>query len=224
MDNRIGVYQIRNVINNKVYIGSTGDSFSQRWLHHKSHLTRGVHHNNHLQRAWKKYGSSSFVFEPIEIVETIADVLPCEQRHLDRIVKTQCYNNAFVAGSNRGHQYTEESRKRLSIAKQKIHRIVAPDGKSMVIENMTKFAIERGLDFSAMCRVSRGELRQYKGWRHPVLGFQPKKNYEIGKKRRKLQGNNREYVRSHRNISAYVLATMFNCSPKTIYNCWQAKD
>lgn len=66
--NKQGVYIIRNTVNNKVYVGSTINSFSKRWCCHRKRLNKGIHHSAHLQSAWNKYGSSSFNFEIVEVV------------------------------------------------------------------------------------------------------------------------------------------------------------
>lgn len=60
-----GVYSITNMVNNKVYIGSSVDIYG-RWSHHKSHLNKNTHHNSYLQRAWNKYGEEKFEFKIIE--------------------------------------------------------------------------------------------------------------------------------------------------------------
>jgi group I intron endonuclease len=58
---QIGIYQIRNTINNKVYVGSSRD-IAQRWRAHKSNLKNNKHPNKHLQNAWDTYGEESFDF------------------------------------------------------------------------------------------------------------------------------------------------------------------
>ena len=57
-----GIYQIRNIINNKKIIGQSVD-IRGRWISHKNRLRRGIHINKHLQRAWNKYGENNFKFE-----------------------------------------------------------------------------------------------------------------------------------------------------------------
>lgn len=67
------VYQIRNLINNKRYIGSTKDVI-QRWKYHKDNLQKNRHGNQYLQHAWNKYGENNFVFEIIEEVNIIEGI------------------------------------------------------------------------------------------------------------------------------------------------------
>lgn len=62
-----GVYAIICLVDDKLYIGSSYQA-RVRCLTHRNLLRKGAHHNIHLQRAWNKYGESSFVFSLIEQV------------------------------------------------------------------------------------------------------------------------------------------------------------
>lgn len=64
-----GVYAIRNIVNGKVYIGSTTNSFRERWRTHRKKLKGNKHPNNYLQNSWNKYGKDCFIFEILEITE-----------------------------------------------------------------------------------------------------------------------------------------------------------
>lgn len=59
MSSKSGIYQIRNLVNGKVYIGSACRLNSRKSDHLRS-LQRGNHVNQKLQRAWNKYGPSAF--------------------------------------------------------------------------------------------------------------------------------------------------------------------
>lgn len=58
----MGVFQIKNVINNKVLIDHSVDMKS-KWNRHKMELKFGNHKNVSLQKDWNVYGEASFVFE-----------------------------------------------------------------------------------------------------------------------------------------------------------------
>lgn len=64
-----GIYQIRNTVNGKVYIGQTKQPFCKRFLHHVWKLKKGTHDNQHLQRAFDLYSENAFVFEVLEVVD-----------------------------------------------------------------------------------------------------------------------------------------------------------
>lgn len=53
------IYEIRNLINNKIYVGSTNNLMYRR-NYHLNHLRKNTHYNQKLQRAWNKYGESNF--------------------------------------------------------------------------------------------------------------------------------------------------------------------
>ncbi len=61
-----GIYMIRNIVNGKVYIGSTKRSFRSRWIDHKNLLSKSRHENKYLQKDWKEFGADAFVFEILE--------------------------------------------------------------------------------------------------------------------------------------------------------------
>lgn len=67
--NKKGIYIIKNIINNKIYVGSTYVKFSNRYISHRSRLKRNVHHSPYLQNSYNKYGKDNFLFIPIEILE-----------------------------------------------------------------------------------------------------------------------------------------------------------
>jgi len=60
-----GIYQITNKVNNRKYIGKSGNIFI-RWQKHIADLSNNSHHNEKLQRDFKKYGFASFIFEILE--------------------------------------------------------------------------------------------------------------------------------------------------------------
>ena len=60
-----GVYQIRNIVNNTFYIGSS-KNIDMRWREHVNCLKANRHGNSRLQRVWNKYGPETFVFEVIK--------------------------------------------------------------------------------------------------------------------------------------------------------------
>lgn len=66
-----GIYIIRCIPTNKVYVGSS-KNIEERWLQHKQMLLKGSHHSIKLQRAWDKHGAENFEFE---IVEEVIDGL-----------------------------------------------------------------------------------------------------------------------------------------------------
>jgi len=67
---RIGVFQIKNIANNKVYIDSSVN-LDKIWNRHRLELNYGTHRNLALQTDWNEFGESNFVFEILsEIKQT----------------------------------------------------------------------------------------------------------------------------------------------------------
>jgi len=63
-----GIYQIRNLVNAKAYVGKSCN-IRRRFARHRSLLRRNLHSNDHLQAAWNMYGELNFAFEVIELCE-----------------------------------------------------------------------------------------------------------------------------------------------------------
>lgn len=63
-----GVYQIRNLQNQKIYIEST---LNLKTINGKRfRLDLGTYQNKELQKEWKEFGEKAFAFEVLEILET----------------------------------------------------------------------------------------------------------------------------------------------------------
>lgn len=108
-----GIYQIKNQVNGKRYIGSAVN-LTKRWQNHLSDLRLSRHHNLHLQRAFEKYGEAVFAFAALEAVEDAFQLIPREQHYLDTLKPE--YNISPTAGSSLGIRRTEETRRKLSEA------------------------------------------------------------------------------------------------------------
>ena len=114
-----GIYKILNILNGKMYIGSSV-SFEQRWTQHRSELRRNKHHSPKLQRAWNKYGEDAFVFSIIE--ECAPEILEKrEQFWMDHYnaYGRHGYNIALVAGrAMLGRNHTDEAKAKISEAQK----------------------------------------------------------------------------------------------------------
>jgi group I intron endonuclease len=114
---RGGVYVIRNLIDNKVYVGSAVD-FDKRWNNHRWHLRTSRHPNWRLQEAWHADGEASFVFEVVEETEPSARV-DVEQRHIDArrsYLARFGYNICSEAGTTAGLACSDRTRRLIGAA------------------------------------------------------------------------------------------------------------
>lgn len=78
----VGIYEIKNKLTGKVYIGSS-KQIEKRWEQHVQALEKGSHHSVLLQRAWTKYGKDCFEFT-IKEECTKEQLLEREQHYLDQ--------------------------------------------------------------------------------------------------------------------------------------------
>lgn len=69
-----GIYQIKNLKNDKVYIGSS-KAIYKRWHDHKRDLKNNRHANSYLQASWVKYGEECFKFSILEKIEDSSKLL-----------------------------------------------------------------------------------------------------------------------------------------------------
>ncbi|TNE59786.1 MAG: GIY-YIG nuclease family protein [Bacteroidetes bacterium] len=69
---RMGVFQIRNTVNGKIYIESSVN-LDAIWNRHRFQLNAGNHPNNVLQQDWNTYGESQFCYEILAELEQDED-------------------------------------------------------------------------------------------------------------------------------------------------------
>ena len=117
---KTGVYTITNLINNKIYVGSTVFDFKYRESTHFTRLKKQQHSNIHLQRAWNKYGESNFKFEILEEWEP-EYCLSMEQywiNMLDSCNKLIGYNILPNASNRAGSKHTVETIEKMRIIRK----------------------------------------------------------------------------------------------------------
>ena len=121
---RIGIYGIRNKVNNKIYVGKTGMNFGDRWDSHKALLRNNKHDNPYLQNAWNKYGEQNFEFIVIE--DCNIDKLNEREMYWIKYYKDKnlAYNihNGGDGGHNLGKHLSEETKKKIG-EKNKLNMI-----------------------------------------------------------------------------------------------------
>ena len=65
---RIGVFQIRNVVNGKIYVESS-PNLDAIWNRHRVELNFGNHRNEVLQKEWNEFGPENFRFEILSEIQ-----------------------------------------------------------------------------------------------------------------------------------------------------------
>ena len=111
----IGIYLIRNKINDKFYIGSS-TNIKIRLIGHRHHLKKGDHINKHLQNSYNKYGKEAF--EYYIITECLIDeLLNFEQWFID-ILKPEFNITLHAEAPTRGIKHTKEHRDKINITRE----------------------------------------------------------------------------------------------------------
>lgn len=88
---KAGIYRITNINNSKIYIGSA-KNLAKRQTQHFSNLKHNRHTNKYLQNSYNKNGVDSFVFEIIQYVDNIENLIFYEQQWINL---TYCYNKKY---------------------------------------------------------------------------------------------------------------------------------
>ena len=110
-----GIYQIRNKINGKRYIGQ-GAELKRREQKHFSMLKSGNHDNLHLQRAYNKYGKENFEFKIILYAES-DELTRYEQELVDKYKPEELYNICLECVNNiLGVRHSEKTKRKISVA------------------------------------------------------------------------------------------------------------
>ena len=116
-----GIYGIRQISTNLIYIGQTKMKFKKRYWNHSWKLNNNIHDNIHLQNAWNKYGYNDFVFEIIHIIDKNENMNDLE---IGYIKKYNSFKNGFnltIGGEGKKGGITSEYTKKLIGEKNKLN-------------------------------------------------------------------------------------------------------
>lgn len=120
---KFGIYLIRNLSCDKVYVGQTCEAFQRRFWHHRWKLRNGTHDNYYLQKDWDKYGEASFSFEIIEILSDQDCLDESETYWIAYYRKIGVpYNISNGGGGRRGCPMSESAKLKVGV-KNRIHMI-----------------------------------------------------------------------------------------------------
>lgn len=162
--NKCGIYCIRNLINNKVYIGKSYNIYSRIASHIYELTVRSKNENRHLINAWHKYGKENFDYFVLEYLAVDEQLV--KERELYWIQQYNSTNRQFgynlrldsstkmivheetkqklsesVTGEknpNFGHRWTKEQKERMSAIKKQQYQ----DGIVKYIPENTKKGID----------------------------------------------------------------------------------
>lgn len=106
-----GIYLIKCIKNNAIYIGSAIDLYNRK-SRHFSMLKKQIHPNPYLQNSFNKYGFENFTFEILEIIEDINNLILKEQEWINKysLINTTLFNIRKEAKSNLGIKISEQGK------------------------------------------------------------------------------------------------------------------
>lgn len=201
-----GIYCIKNILNGKVYIGSTQDLFN-RGRNHFNALNINKHHNRHLQAAYNLQNRLGFIYGIIEF----CDLLPMEGKEQQWINELKSNNNKLgynirnYCSSNRGYKQTDYMKE--CIRKRMTGRVVS---------KQTRDKLRVASTGRTLSEASKDKLRK-----HNLTTEQLEKIAAPHKgkpsKKRLLSIEQVEYI-LHSDKPSRLLGIMFGVSKPTILN------
>lgn len=172
-----GVYQLRCIPTNLVYVGSSSNMYKRR-LYHLRDLRTGTHKVARLQSDYNVYGLDAFEFTVLELTD-IDIVFDREQYWLDQIRPFDPvigYNVGHDARFGfRGLSHTEEARKRISETNKQIGHVITSEQRAKMVagirrpETLAKMsvaALGREISQAARDKISQS-LTGRPCWRTP---------------------------------------------------------
>ena len=110
------IYAIVNNVTCDMYVGSAV-AVKRRWSAHRNLLAKQSHYNSRLQRAYDKYGASSFDWEIVQFVDDKTQLIASEQFWMNFFAPA--YNGRPIANSPLGTKASVETRAKMSAAAKK---------------------------------------------------------------------------------------------------------
>lgn len=221
-----GIYCIKNLINNKKYVGQSVDIY-KRWSRHRNELIGNRHGNEHLQYAWNKYGIDNFEFFIIQ--ECSADELDVLERYYIEMFDTT--DKRFGYNKDTGGHYlktlSDETKRKISEAhknkplsdehKEKIRlagkgRVFSVESRQKISEKLTgikrseEYCVKKSESMTGVNNPNYGISRSdetkskiAKGNSKPIYCVELDVIFENGKQAEEATGVNRTNIAACRN-------------------------
>lgn len=160
------IYAIKNLVNNKMYIGSSKSAIRRKYFHFYQ-LKKGIHHSSHLQRAYDEYGKDMFSFYILEECEEPIR----KERELFYIEKYNCFHRDY--GYNvyepNGDKFacSKETKAKLAVAHPlKIEIDLYKDDGTFIetFSSLNACARKYNLNCPSLCLILKGDRKSTQGY------------------------------------------------------------
>jgi len=206
------IYRISNMVNGKIYIGKTSDTFYCRykggnwWKHTK---------NNFLKEDYHKFGAEAFIVDIIEAGLDSEDLKDLEEFLINS--HNSLYPNGYnkVTYSGRKAILSEDSRKRMSESQKALRKRVenpfkgkkhTEESKKLISEKVKQAGYRHTEEHKAMMSKRMSGVNHYGFGKSPSPEARQKmRNSHLGKK---LTEEQKEKIR---------LANLGKCNSKPVY-------
>ena len=196
---KIGIYCIKNIINNKIYIGQSINLEKRRNIHFY-YLIKNNHCNPYLQKSFNKYGEKAFEFRILE--ECSEDMLDIREiawiKHYNSLDTKNGYN--LQSGGTVLHRLSEETKKKISQTMKAIaqkrpssyYKKHSEETKAKMSKIMTELAKNRPSSYyqkaseetkKKMSLVRQGKNNPFYGKTHTPEAREKLRLVNLGKKR-----------------------------------------
>lgn len=191
--NKKGIYIIKNIETENIYIGSTRDNFKTRIKNHLRELKLKIHHNFKLQKDFDIFGEDSFEiqlfpkelddFKILELEEQlIKEQNPYYNICLNPTVggkpnKGKTFNQEWkdnLVKSREGYKHSEEVLEKISVNNKKggTSITISREGETINFDTIREFSMFFGFK-KANHKLSR--KLEYEGWKIVINKSQKKK-------------------------------------------------
>lgn len=145
LHNNRGVYEIRNTLTGKKYIGSS-KHLSQREGDHWNNLERGSHDHRELQKDYDVLGLKNFIFGVLEYVNRVDQLTIREQFYIHKYGLQNLYNERNAASTTRIDFKAPTQKKKWNKNKDENERQLRAKFESPIIWDHLKIVIQFSLD------------------------------------------------------------------------------
>lgn len=162
-----GVYEIRNLVDNKVYVGSAID-IEYRWKQHRYVFKNNKHHNIFFQCAWNKHGAENFKFTILE--ET--------SEQLIRELETRYISKFGALNPKLGYNLISEGQ--LAVGNKNTKKwvcLINPEGELITHFGVSDFCRTYSMSPRALNELMRGVYGNWKGWKSLTFIYKDRKEY-----------------------------------------------